>query len=218
MLRLIARAFWTALAVVALLGLLAGVGISIAAFQPGHEQGLGAGVVCILLFGSGLATSVRRLCAPARVAARRPRLAPSAPPPWPADAPPPPPEREVVIGGEVHIMIDDEAVDHPDRFFTKVSGVTFDNPGGRNRQEIVRECRIGDELRIQRMRGHPYNPDAVAVLTWTGEQLGWLSEYRSEMVAPALARGGRFRARVSDVTQRTEEGPRGLNIEVLRVR
>ncbi|MCB0173886.1 MAG: HIRAN domain-containing protein [Anaerolineae bacterium] len=63
-------------------------------------------------------------------------------------------------------------------FYLKVAGVTFDNPDGINRQEIVKRARAGQPVLLMWEIDNPYsdNDSAVAVFTPGGHQLGYLPD------------------------------------------
>lgn len=59
-------------------------------------------------------------------------------------------------------------------FNTKVVGVTFNNPDGTSRQEIILSCKEGEELEV-RHYGDAEFPSAFGVFKKDGRQLGHIS-------------------------------------------
>src|SRR5580704_1776547 len=58
-------------------------------------------------------------------------------------------------------------------FYTKIAGVTHRNEDRKSRQRLITQCRIGEELTLQREPDNPVDPRAIKVLRVTGEQLGY---------------------------------------------
>ncbi len=56
-------------------------------------------------------------------------------------------------------------------FHTKVVGVTFKNSDGSKRQDIIKKCKVGDDIIFKPVPTKEY-PDAIGVFTTTGKQLG----------------------------------------------
>ena len=104
-------------------------------------------------------------------------------------------------------------------FFSKVSGVTFKNPDGTDRQRIVARCHEGDLLLLEREPDNKYDPRAVSVLTQAGEQIGYLSShvvgsetYRG--VAQDMDDGRKVEARIAGIGFGEESGNFGVRIEL----
>ena len=78
---------------------------------------------------------------------------------------------------------------------TKIVGVTFNNPAGRDRQELLElfDRQLAQDenplLTVQRDHNNPHDPNAVAVLNIEGEQLGYLSRNVASTIAPLLDSG-----------------------------
>jgi len=60
------------------------------------------------------------------------------------------------------------------RFPLKVVGVTYENPDGTNRQEIIAKCRAGEPLNLVREPKNPKHERAIAVYRRSGEQIGYI--------------------------------------------
>lgn len=90
-------------------------------------------------------------------------------------------------------------------FRTKVVGVTFQNPDGTKRQDIISKCKIGEHIFLKRDYGNSNDQYAIAVLRETGEQIGFLSRdvaFRHEGMndlAPHIDQGGEVTAKIVDL-------------------
>ena len=62
--------------------------------------------------------------------------------------------------------------------------------------EVWPALRIGDALELVRERGNPHDANAVAV-AWRGRKLGYVPRRDNALLAMALDRGERLRARIS---------------------
>jgi hypothetical protein len=60
------------------------------------------------------------------------------------------------------------------QLLTKVAGVTFANPDGTSRQELISQCKKYQPLRLVAEPENPYDRDAVRIETMHGSQLGYL--------------------------------------------
>jgi len=60
----------------------------------------------------------------------------------------------------------------PGKFYSKVVGVTYDNPDGSSRQAIIARCRLGEQLILEAEPDNQHDPNAVKVLRTNGQQLG----------------------------------------------
>ena len=103
-------------------------------------------------------------------------------------------------------------------FYTKVVGVTRENEDGTSRQKIIGRLKAGDKAALRREPDNRYDPNAVAVCTASGEQIGYLSREVAAEIAPLLDQGTRVDAEVSSLTgggllyKRT----RGVNLKLAR--
>jgi single-stranded-DNA-specific exonuclease len=92
---------------------------------------------------------------------------------------------------------------------TKVVGVSFEG-----RQEIVRTLKQSQELFLMREPDNDHDSNAVAVLTNTGEQVGYLSKTMAEDLAPAMDKGNNYNVKITTITG-GEDQHLGVNIEIL---
>jgi hypothetical protein len=86
----------------------------------------------------------------------------------------------------------------------RVKGVTFDNPDGSSRQDIVKSCRPSEDLILVREPNNKHDPDAMAVYDSGGRQLGYYPAGESEL-ARHIDRGGACAAEVVEVIGGSED-------------
>jgi hypothetical protein len=101
-------------------------------------------------------------------------------------------------------------------FYSRVVGVTFSNPDGTSRQEIIKRCKVGERLKLIH---HPIPQDenAVKICRLNGQQLGHLSADIAIEISGLLDRRTRIDAEISEVTGGTSKKPiRGCNILIHR--
>ncbi len=72
-------------------------------------------------------------------------------------------------------------------FYTQIVGVTFPNDDGSSRQDLLAKCGIGQKLDLV-LKPTEQDETAVAVLTQSEQQLGWLSREVAKEIAPLLRR------------------------------
>ena len=105
-------------------------------------------------------------------------------------------------------------------FRTKVVGVTFQNPDGSNRQEIISKCKVGEDVLLIRDYENSYDRYAIAVLRKTGEQIGFIDKdvaFRHEGMndlAPHIDEGGEVGAKIVDLIGESEKTNWGCVIEI----
>jgi len=113
----------------------------------------------------------------------------------------------------------------PDSFYTKLSGVTFENEDGESRQNLIRNCRQGDELLLIREPDNKFDSNAIAVYTSGGflkkrKAIGWLSADLAERYSVYLDKGGIMKAKISAITGGQRIGflkgrqPYGVNVQI----
>jgi len=108
---------------------------------------------------------------------------------------------------------------------TKIRGVSFSNPNGASRQEIIRQfCRVGDALLLMREPANPVDSNAVAVIricrgtdgkTEFGDLLGHLSREIARDLALHFDQGPVGFAEILEITGDLEHrdcGNVGVNI------
>lgn len=97
---------------------------------------------------------------------------------------------------------------------TYIKGVTYENPNGSSRQNILRGCQKGDILTLVRELDNPYDSNAVKVCLSSKEksgflsrilggkavakQLGYLSKYLASRIAPLMDKGVPVYAEIRD--------------------
>jgi hypothetical protein len=80
--------------------------------------------------------------------------------------------------------------------YATVACVTRRNDDGKPRQKIIKECHVGEELRLIRDPDHPSDPHAVRVCRISGEQIGWLRKETTAVVGPRIDAGTRFETEI----------------------
>lgn len=83
-------------------------------------------------------------------------------------------------------------------FSTRVAGVTFDNPDGSNRQQILKNCRPRESVKLVREPDHPHDKYAIAVFTIAGKQVGYLPS--DPRLAQHMDMGGTATALILQIT------------------
>jgi HIRAN domain len=122
-------------------------------------------------------------------------------------------------------IIADPNFPHVRSIRTKIRGVTFDNPDGANRQQIIRQwCHSGDALYLVREPNNPADRNAIQVKRLIssdvpdkprqGELLGYLSRDLAERLAPQMDDGFVLMARITEVTGGEDRRSLGVNIQV----
>lgn len=99
---------------------------------------------------------------------------------------------------------------HVRTIHTNIRGVSFENPDGASRQQIIRSsCHAGDALMLVRQPGNPVDPNAIGLIrvcrgldggTTFTEQLGYLSKEIAHDLAPFFDDGPVGFAEIVDVT------------------
>ena len=112
------------------------------------------------------------------------------------------------------VAFDEDDFSHP---FTKVTGVSHQNPDGTSRQEIISRCRKGELLRIVHEPSNKFSRtgSTMMVLRANGEQIGYLSEWRAVEARERMESGIETSAIIASLTGGKENKPtRGVNIEL----
>lgn len=103
-------------------------------------------------------------------------------------------------------------IDQASCFHTKIVGVTFED-----RQKNIRNLAIGQKLLMLRERTNPYDCNAVALHTESGDSIGYLKASLSEKLAPLMDEQVHYEAEVQDLTGIDHE-LLGVNITVFAKR
>jgi hypothetical protein len=77
-------------------------------------------------------------------------------------------------------------------FHAKVVGVSNINADGTSRQAVITKCHPREILRLKHDKENAFDPNAVAVLRSTGEQLGYLDADLAAEVAPRMDDGRQY--------------------------
>jgi hypothetical protein len=99
-------------------------------------------------------------------------------------------------------------------FYATVTCVTQHNPDGTDRQKLIKDCRIGDRLRLVRDPDHPSDSNAVKVCLLSEEQIGCLRTEVTAEVGPTIDAGGKLEAEIIRLSSggRLSKRPRGVKI------
>ena len=111
----------------------------------------------------------------------------------------------------------------PYSFNSKVAGVTYKNPDGSDRQEIIKKrCKPGMALMLKRELDNPHGDNATGVWIKTKSlfssseyQLGYLNSSVAKEVVEHIESGRTARAKIANITGGTRsKKTRGVNIEL----
>ncbi len=94
-----------------------------------------------------------------------------------------------------------------------VVGESYDNDDGTSRQKIIRRCKAGDQIVLRREPDNPYDPNAIAVTTAAGEQIGYLSRDNAEWVPDALEKAERTTVVIKSISA-AEGAPKLLGVVI----
>ena len=89
-------------------------------------------------------------------------------------------------------------------FHTKIVGVTFDNPNGESRQAVIRNLYLQTQtpfsVDLSLDLTNPYDANAVAVYSPTGDQVGFLSRNVASQVSKWIRQGIDVKATATHIT------------------
>jgi hypothetical protein len=94
----------------------------------------------------------------------------------------------------------------------ELRGVTEQNADGADRQDILRACSVGEELKLEASANHQASPQSLRILRKSGEQLGFISPQTE--VKDKLREGHKFRVKLAKVyPYRGHEGTQGAVLD-----
>lgn len=98
-------------------------------------------------------------------------------------------------------------------FHTKVAGVTFKNDDGTSRQDIIRTLSVGSDVvfRPVEIKGHP---EAIAVYSNTGKQIGFLNAYLAEEMRDRYAQNP-MSVVISSISGGEDDKSLGCNLHIV---
>ncbi len=96
------------------------------------------------------------------------------------------------------ISINIEYQGYEQTFSTKVVGVTYSNPDGVNRQDLLKRSKPGQPIKLFREPDNPKDKLAIAVYNRNGQQLGYLPH--DPRLADHMDKGGPVTAKIKAVT------------------
>ncbi len=101
-------------------------------------------------------------------------------------------------------------------FTTRIAGVSYENPDGTERQEILRSLRPGDIAGLVREPDNPHGSDAIAVVDPHYGQIGYIPGHIATRLAQQLDSGMVGFARIVEIAGGSGDKPhRGCAVEVL---
>lgn len=112
------------------------------------------------------------------------------------------------------------AADSGNTYFSKLVGVTFQNANGESRQQIIRSLSksglldAGAILQVVREPNNVYDPNAVAIYTPDGQQLGYLNRKDAAYVTQALDAGDKCQVISNGITGGINGNVYGVNITI----
>jgi hypothetical protein len=99
--------------------------------------------------------------------------------------------------------------------YATVTCVNQRNEDGTPRQKLLKECHVGDRLRLVRDPDHPSDPHAVRVCRLSGEQIGCLRKESTAEVGPRIDAGMRFETEIIHLSGGSRLLRRPLGVKVL---
>ena len=102
-------------------------------------------------------------------------------------------------------------------FITKVVGVTHKNSDGTERQKILEDCKVGEELSLIH-QPTKQDQNAIKVCRQDGQQIGWPNQILATEIAPRLDRKSRVDAEIVELTGGgfLPGKARGCNIQITK--
>lgn len=107
---------------------------------------------------------------------------------------------------DVFVNVDVEIIPE----FTKIAGVSF-----YDRQEIIKQIKVGDTLQLKRDYQNEYDKYAIGVYS-NDNNVGWIPKYISQKLAWELDCGLNWVVKVTDITGQDKE-TKGVNIQLLYI-
>ena len=93
-----------------------------------------------------------------------------------------------------------------ERFQTKISGVTFPNRNGQNRQDIIKRCRNGEKIFLELDKDSDFT-GAIKVIRKNKEQLGYIPREINQKVGSYLNKNYSIEANITSLTGGTNKYP-----------
>lgn len=100
-------------------------------------------------------------------------------------------------------------------FFMSVAGETFRNADGSDRQAIIQRCRVGDPMRLEHEPTNSHDENAIRVLRWNREQVGYLPAEVAAEIVDDSRRGATYHAIVALVGRQHRRRPYGIALLVV---
>ncbi len=90
--------------------------------------------------------------------------------------------------------------DTPHEILSRIVGVTGTNPDGSRRQALIKKCKLGERLILEREPGNSSDPNAIRIHNLRGEQLGYVAARLATTLAPLIDQGDRVETEVFEFT------------------
>lgn len=115
------------------------------------------------------------------------------------------------------VIVESREVEMPENeFYSKIAGVTHNNPDGTSRQKLLEFCKDGEELQFIREPENAYDKNAIKICRGSGEQLGYTRSELAADLAPRIDAGEKIRVFVSEITGGEQDtSTRGCNIKII---
>jgi hypothetical protein len=97
--------------------------------------------------------------------------------------------------------------------YSKIVGVTFDNPDGISRQKVIESLEVSSPIKLKRDRENNYDKNAIMVVDSQSQQLGYLSKDIARQLAPIIDDGKLIKVEICSLTGGGEYN-RGVNIRI----
>jgi hypothetical protein len=102
------------------------------------------------------------------------------------------------------------------RYTVAVVGESFRNYDGTDRQQIIRNCRVGDPILLEPEPANRHDKNAIAVLlATTGRQIGYISRDNAKWIGEVLRKGGSFEASIHGI-HGDGDGPFGVTLLLVK--
>jgi hypothetical protein len=104
------------------------------------------------------------------------------------------------------------APDEKRAFYQQVHGIYFRNDDGSSRQDVIRQCGLGEELKLVPEPTNPRDPNAIKVCRLNGQQLGYLPSNFAVRYVNDTAMGWTFRVTVEQLFPADRRGAWGCKL------
>lgn len=96
---------------------------------------------------------------------------------------------------------------------TKIAGVTFPNEDGTNRQDLIKQLKIEEELILEKEDNNPYDSNALRILNKNKQMIGYIKKTLAQDIRTGMKNGWVYKAKVSMITGQDKQTT-GCNIVI----